>query len=402
MSMIAIPWYFAQHESLSYFGAIYIVTNVISMFWMPFSGTIVDKYNRKNVFLYLCVAVGFLLSGIAAYGFINDGLPLILVGSVFMLTFLNYNLHYPCLYSFVQEIIEPQYYYKVTSWLEIVGQITTISAGAGATLLLEGTQDGYLRLFGFDIPLGVQIDSWEIYEIFALDASTYFLAFFIIICIRYVPVVERTIETGSLIHRLKLGYNYLIANKPVFWFGILSYMVFLAVLLEAFYLGVSYVSNHLSESGDVYANSKIAYSTGAIVVGLMIRHLFKILNIPLAIIGMTVVAGMIFIVLSLTQSVVLFFVLMLLLGVCNAGVRIARMSYLFKNVENQYFGRAGSIFFLTNVVQRILLMLIFTMAFFQQDNNIVVAYSILGSVLLITAVLFLVKYSSFDRSLSPS
>ncbi len=400
--MIAIPWYFAQQGELLTFGIVYIVTNIISMFWMPFSGSIVDKYNRKKVFLYLTVIVGLILSIITAFGFANEGLPLLLVGGVFMLTFLNYNIHYPCLYAFVQEIIEARYYYKVTSWLEIVGQITTITAGAGATLLLEGTEGGILKLFGFSLQMPFEIAPWKIYEIFCIDAATYFVAFLIILMIRYVPVVERKIEKGSLYTRLKLGLEYLMNNKPVFWFGILSYMVFLAVLLEAFYLGVSYVSNHLNESGDIYANSKIAYSIGAIAVGLGIRYVFRYINIPLGIIFMSFMAGAIFLILSLSHSIYIFFSMMFLLGICNAGVRIARMTYLFKNVENQFFGRSGSIFFLTNVVQRILLMLVFTMAFFQESNHIIYAYMIIAGLLIISAFLLIKHYRTFDLGLSPS
>ena len=400
--MIAIPWYFAQQGELLTFGIVYIVTNIISMFWMPFSGSIVDKYNRKKVFLYLTVIVGLILSIITAFGFANEGLPLLLVGGVFMLTFLNYNIHYPCLYAFVQEIIEARYYYKVTSWLEIVGQITTITAGAGATLLLEGTEGGILKLFGFSLQMPFEIAPWKIYEIFCIDAATYFVAFLIILMIRYVPVVERKIEKGSLYTRLKLGLEYLMNNKPVFWFGILSYMVFLAVLLEAFYLGVSYVSNHLNESGDIYANSKIAYSIGAIAVGLGIRYVLRYINIPLGIIFMSFMAGAIFLILSLSHSIYIFFSMMFLLGICNAGVRIARMTYLFKNVENQFFGRSGSIFFLTNVVQRILLMLVFTMAFFQESNHIIYAYLIIAGLLIISAFLLIKHYRTFDLGLSPS
>ena len=319
-----------------------------------------------------------------------------------MLTFLNYNIHYPCLYAFVQEIIEARYYYKVTSWLEIVGQITTITAGAGATLLLEGTEGGILKLFGFSLQMPFEIAPWKIYEIFCIDAVTYFVAFLIILMIRYVPVVERKIEKGSLYTRLKLGLEYLMNNKPVFWFGILSYMVFLAVLLEAFYLGVSYVSNHLNESGDIYANSKIAYSIGAIAVGLGIRYVLRYINIPLGIIFMSFMAGAIFLILSLSHSIYIFFSMMFLLGICNAGVRIARMTYLFKNVENQFFGRSGSIFFLTNVVQRILLMLVFTMAFFQESNHIIYAYLIIAGLLIISAFLLIKHYRTFDLGLSPS
>lgn len=396
MSMIAIPWYFAQQDNLAFFGLFYIITNIVSLFWMPFSGTIVDRYNRKKVFLYLTITVGSIMAFISFLGFQWGGLPPVMVASVFMFTFLNYNIHYPCLYAFVQEIIEKKYYDRITSLLEIVGQITTILAGAGATLLLEGTKEGVLKLFGFSIQLGFNIKAWEIHEIFALDASTYFFAFVIILMIRYVPLVERSNESGNFLRRLKLGYEYLKDNTPIFWFGVLSYMVFLAILLETFYLGVSYVNNHLNESGDVYANSKIAYSLGAISIGIGIRYLFRYVNIPMGIILLTFLTGAIFMSLSLMHSIYFFFGMMLLLGICNAGVRIARMTYLFRNVSNQFFGRAGSIFFITNVIMRILLMFVFTMTFFQRENNIVFAYMSVALLLFISGIFLIRHYRSFD------
>jgi MFS family permease len=398
--MIAIPWYFAQKDDLAYFGAVYLLTNVLALFWMPFSGSIVDKYNRKHVFLCLTLSFGLMLTVITSVGFYYGELPAILVAAVFVLTFLNYNMHYPCLYAFVQEIIEPSYYYKITSLLEIMGQIATITSGAIATLLLVGSAGGNLKIFGFSIYLGFDIQPWKIHEIFFIDAVTYFVAFFIILMISYVPIAVRKKEMGSHLQRLKLGFAYLKTDIPVFWFGVLSFMVFLAVLLEAFYLGVSYVSNHLHQTGDVYANSKIAYSIGAIFIGLTVQYIFRFVNIPKGIIILTLLTSAMFLTLSLSNSVLVFFLMMFTMGITNAGTRIARMTYLFKNVPNQYFGRAGSIFFLANVILRIILLSIFTLTFFQTDNNIIFAYMITSAILFIAALVLIKHYKSFDLSLS--
>ena len=53
ISMIAIPWYFAQKDMLGFFGIVYLITNIIAMFWVPWSGTLVDKYDRKKLFLFI-------------------------------------------------------------------------------------------------------------------------------------------------------------------------------------------------------------------------------------------------------------------------------------------------------------------------------------------------------------
>ena len=398
--MIAIPWYFAQQNDLIFFGKVYLVTNILSMFWVPISGSIIDKYNRKYVFLFLTFIVGSILSIICYFGFSWGSLPSYMVAAVFVLTFLNYNIHYPCLYAFVQEIIEARSYSRITSLLEIMGQIATILAGAGATLLLEGAPQGAVNIFGASIELGFSFEAWAIQEIFLVDAITYFIAFILIACISYVPTVIRHQESGSLISRLKIGFHYLLGDKPTFWFGVLSYMVFLAVLLEAFYMGVSYVNNHLLESGDVYANSKIAYSLGAIFIGLIIRYLFRTVSLPLVVTVMTFVTAGMFFSLSVTQSVIYFFLMMVVMGITNAGVRIARMTYLFKNVPNQYFGRTASIFFIANATLRISLLFLFTLGFFQIDNNIIFAYGIVSLLLFLTALLMIKHYNSFDQSLS--
>ena len=201
ISMIAIPWYFAQKEMLGYFGVIYLITTIISMFWVPWSGTLVDKYDRKKLFMIITFLGGCFLGLVSGYGHIVKELPIMVVASVFMFTFLNYNIHYPNLYAFVQEITERKHYSKMTSLMEIIGQMTTITAGATATFLLEGTQGGILKIFGLSIDVGVQINAWQIQEIFLLDMSTYFLAFIILSLIQYVPLYKREAESGSLVER---------------------------------------------------------------------------------------------------------------------------------------------------------------------------------------------------------
>ncbi len=398
ISMIAIPWYFAQQELLGYFVLVYLFTNVISLFWVPYSGTLIDRYDRKHVFLAVTAVGGLMLAAITAIGFSQGGLATPLIALVFVFTFLNYNIHYPNVYAFVQEITESKYYSRITSYMEIIGQITTITAGAVSTLLLVGTTDGGFQIFGETLSLGTHISPWAIHEIFLVDACTYFAAFLIIAMISYVPLQQRKVETGSMITRIQLGWTYLMAHKNVLSYGVLSYIVFLAMLMEAFYLGVSYVSNHLQESGDVYANSKMAYSLGAICTGIGLKYLFSRVSIPLITIILTIGTAAIFFTQYATKSTTLFFIMLFLLGITNAGTRIARVTYLFRNVPNQFFGRAGSIFFMSNIIFRILLLSLFSLPFFQLDNNVTYAYLVVSIVLIIAVALLIKNYKTYDLS----
>ena len=66
--MIAIPWYFAQQQNLAYFGLVYLITNLVSMIWVPVSGTLVDRYDRKRLFMAVTMTGGLLISLISAAG----------------------------------------------------------------------------------------------------------------------------------------------------------------------------------------------------------------------------------------------------------------------------------------------------------------------------------------------
>lgn len=398
--MIAIPWYFAQMDSLRYFGIVYIITNVLSMFWVPWSGTVVDKYDRKKIFQVLTSCIGIIIISFGVFGIWNGGLSMILVASIFIITFLNYNMHYPCLYAFVQEITPPENYAKMTSLLEVIGQITTITAGAGATLLLEGATNGQMDIFGMAINIGFDLKPWAIQNIILLDGITYFVAFSIISFISYVPLRKRTAEIGNVITRIKTGLRYLNGNKSILWFGILSFMVFTMVLMDTFYMGANYVRNHLQESGDVYANAKMAYSMGAIFIGLSIGFLMRKISLPAVVITLTLIISGAYLYLSVNQSVLLFFAMMLLVGICNAGCRISRITYLFRNVPNQFFGRAGSVFFQAHIILRIILLGIFTIPFFHMSNNIIYGYRVMGVILLLTAFVMFFMYKRFDTSVT--
>ena len=397
--MLAVPWYFAKEGQLDVFIWFFIATNVIGLFWVPYAGTLIDKYSRKNVFLFTNLVSGFILGVLCLIGYMNGGLSLGLVAAAFILTFVNYSIHYPNLYAFVQEITDQSKYGKITSILEIQGQATNIIAGAIAVLLLEGSKDGTINILGFKLNVFKIFDSWEMHEIFMIDCVTYFVAFGVIAMITFVPIGERTEENTSLLDRLKTGWNFLKNNRTTFLFGVVSYFIFVAVLLEGFYLGAGYVSNHLEATGDVYASADIAYAVGAIISGMLIRTIFKRVSIPFAIILLALITSALFFVLFATKSQTILYLMLFVLGTTNAGSRIMRVTYLFNNIPNQVFGRAASIFNICNILVRISLLLLFSLSFFDQGNNVIYAFLTLSVFLLFTSIILILNYRKFDLTI---
>jgi MFS family permease len=303
LSMIAIPWYFAKNNQSNFFNVGYGFITLLILFFGLYAGTLVDKYSRKKNFLVLNLVCGLLLFSVASIGFYQNNLSPFIVISIFGITLLNYNIHYPTLYAFVHEITEPDQYQKVNSWIEIVGQSTSILSGALAALLIDGVDPNSNKIAGITHSLNISITKWEIWEIFMLDASTYFIAVALIVSIKYAPVLSPKIELGSILERVKTGFTYLKLNKPLLIFGVFSYAVFAALLVCIHSLLPIYVENHLHEDGSVFAAADLIYAIGALGAGLFVGKVFGSIQSVKAIIVLTFLAAALFLWASLSQQV---------------------------------------------------------------------------------------------------
>lgn len=385
ISMISIPTYFAQTHQTNWFSSVYILITAFSLFWSLYSGTLIDKYNRKNIFLGLNLFNGIAIGTIALLEGSMGGYSHYWAATVFALTFWNYGLHYPCFYAFMQEITEKEHYNKIASYIEVQSQLASALAGAAAALLLGG---GITTSW-----FSIEIEPWTLSQIFALDASTYLIAFAIIFTMRFVPISKREEETGSVLERLKLGTLYLKNEPYIFLFGVLSYSVFVVVLLHVFNLAPLYVEQHLQVASQNFAISEIFYALGAILAGLSIHKLFGKMNFSKAIIILTLITVLELVCMAWSKDLWLFFIMSFLLGTTNAGIRVIRMSYLFRVLPNQVMGRANSIFFLINVITRIIFLSLISQSFFHHSGNVIYAFLILAAFLMLSVLGLVVFYS---------
>ena len=118
------------------------------------------------MFIIINIICGILIGSIAFYGIQIAYLPDLFVVFVFGITIFNYNVHYPNLYAFGQEITEPKNYGRLNSYIEVQGQVTSVLAGAFAAILLTGTTNNTLEIAGVSFLLPFNIEPWKIYEIF--------------------------------------------------------------------------------------------------------------------------------------------------------------------------------------------------------------------------------------------
>ena len=398
ISMIAIPWYFIEIiDKPEFFAYSYIVITSLTLFWGIYAGSIIDRYSRKKIFILTNLICGLFIGSIAIYGYNNNYLSELLVVSVFAITIFNYNIHYPNLYAFGQEITEKKNYGKLNSYIEVQGQTTSVLAGAFAAILLTGTNNRSLEIAGFNFELPFDVTPWQIYDIFLLDAFTYVLVIAIISIIRYVPINNEKVDVGSLFERLKIGFTYLKDNPVIFLFGITSYMLFAFTLVELHVILPSYVHDFLKASGNVYASAEVYYSIGAIFSGVLILRLLSKFNTYFAVTFLMMNVALAFYAMTFYKSLLIFFIGSLILGITNAGVRILRTTYLFNHIPNNLIGRATSVFSSLNILIRIILISIFALPFFNIDDNIRWGYMIGVIMMVVSSFVLLILHRKTSK-----
>lgn len=386
ISMIAIPWYFARNQQGTDFNFLYGCATFLMLFWSVYAGTLVDRFPRKRVFLVTNGVQGTIVLFIAGYGWAN-GLTVPFIATVFLITFLGYQIHYPNLYAFAQEISDPKDYQRITSNIEIVGQSTSLVSGGVAALLLEGWDwQTQLMVFSENYSLHLRVLPWQLHHIFALDGLTYLLSFGLIACIRSVPFRTLRVESGSLLKRMGTGFAYLRAHPLILLFGLLSFNVFVAAVVQLQALLPMYITNHLQQGGKAFGLAELTGSLGAMSAGILVRRLFAQQSLTQAIIILMLLASANFFVAAFTQHPWIFYTFSMGNGFFNSGARILRVSYLFGRVPNEVIGRVNSILGMLNVLVRMVFIFLFSRAFFGQGSNITYAYLILAVFVLMSAV----------------
>lgn len=393
--MLAIPWYFASvlNDSTT-FGIIYAITTIISLFWGLYAGTLIDRYSRKIIFLSTCVVSFIILFSVSLIGYYLGYVPTILVAVVFCFTIFNYNIHYPTLYAFGQEISEKHNYGKTNSLIEIIGQSTSIISGVFAALLLTGVNKAFLSQLGLSNLINFNIEPWTLYEIFMLDASTYVVAFFLILLIKYTPIKSLEVDKSSVWNRLTQGFSYLKKHPLLLHFGTASFAIFVILLIHVHQLMPIYVDKHLQANSGIYALGEMIYAVGALLSGIGIRWAFRKTNTINAIIILMFLSFIAFELLAFTKDVTMLMLVSFILGLTNAGARIVRITYLFEHIPNNIIGRTGSVFNTINIFLRFVFIGIFTLPFFNHSNNIIWAYCIGGLFILVSIIPLVMHYKN--------
>tara|TARA_B100001250_G_C19771212_1_gene777253 strand:- start:448 stop:1566 length:1119 start_codon:yes stop_codon:yes gene_type:complete len=366
------------------------IVTLFGLFWGLYSGVLIDKYNRKKILELINFLSGLFIISIGLYLLYfnpNIDLSIILIGFVFAITCFYYIIYYPTIYAFLQEISQKKNYVKINSYIEIVGQSSTVLAGSFAAILLSG-----IMIYNFEIK------PWPIENILILDGASYLTASFIISFIKHNPKNHKNFEKKSIINRMKVGFRFLRKKKLILIYGICSHIIFAFLLVELFTLLPLLIKNFFQKGAYLFAITDVCYACGALFSGLFIYKLAQYYNkIKLTIVLIVLTSFLILILIS-NKYIISLLLISIFLGMANSGVRILRNSFLFDNIPNVYIGRIASIFNSINTLIRMCLIFLFSLNYFSTGENVREGYIICAIILMIFCVPIIYFYNDLKRN----
>lgn len=391
ISLIAIPWYIAnQLGRPSLYGLLYLIVTTLTLFWGPYAGTLVDKYDRKKVMISIQTVGLICVFSIAALGWYWQNTTLWMAAAIMIITKLIYNIHYPNLYAFAQEITEKSRYGTISSAIEVQGQTTFILSGAIAAFLMEGEF------------LSLNFEAWKMHEIFMLDAATYILGVVLISMIKYESLVKRNFyPEAKFLQRLNEGFSYLKGNPLILLFGSVAGFVFATVLVCSFFTMPIFIEEFLGGTQSHYGFTEASFALGSMLSGFLILYLFPTNKLTMGIILLSLIAGVMYFLIGVNQDFILLYIAYASIGFANAGIRILRTTYIFSVIDNNLIGRTGSAFTVINALLRIVLIGLFSLPFFTSSDNISYSMFILGLFVILGGLIFTYKFKAL-RTLNPN
>ncbi|QUG39987.1 MFS transporter [Psychrobacillus sp. INOP01] len=366
ITMIAIPWMLVSSENGNkVFGYITIGMTILSFILTPFIGNLVDSVSRKKLLIVSEIICFVLLFMFSIIGFIGLSYEIWHYIIIYMIGSLYYTIFYPTMFALNQEIFTKDQYKSLNGTMEVQGQLSSMIAGALASILLL---------------------KWDLHYILLLDTISYGAAIYFYLKL---PYVRLSIEkTGKVVKsQVSEGLRYMMARPSVFIFLLFSFMPFIGVMLTN-YLFPVYLVDVLEADASVYGIEGMIYAIGAIIAGVFVPTLSsKFGNEKTIILGVCVYTIAISLIVFVNLPVYLS--LMLFLAIGNSSTRVARNSFLMDHIPNNIIGRVDSLFRTLGLLIRILLLALFTEMV--SSDLIIYCFIVLSGILL--ASLFFVVIS---------
>ncbi|MEK5482078.1 MFS transporter [Viridibacillus sp. FSL R5-0888] len=360
ITMIAIPWMLVTSENgNTVFGYISICMTIINFLITPFIGNLVDKMNRKKILLISEFVCFLLLTLFTLIGFIGLTYEVWHYTIIYMIGSLYYTIFFPTMFALNQEIFNKDQYNALNGTMEVQSQLSSMIAGALASVLLL---------------------KWDLHYILLLDVLSYAAAIYFYMKLPYMgKPIDKTEKTDK--KRVSEGLRYMMIRPTMFLFLLFSIMPFIGVMVTN-YLFPVYLRDVLKASASAYGIESMIYAIGAIIAGMFIPVLARKIGNEKTII-LSVITYTIAISLIVLVNLPLYLSLMFFIAVGNSGARVARNSFLMDQIPNEIIGRVDSLFRSIGLLFRIVLLALFTQMI--SSDLIIYCFIILSGLLIVAS-----------------
>lgn len=367
ITMIGIPWMLVSSDNGNkVFGYITISMTILSFILTPFVGNLVDRVSRKKLLIISEIICFVLLLLFSLIGFMGLSYEIWHYTAIYMIGSLYYTIFYPTMFALNQEIFTKEQYKSLNGTMEVQGQLSSMIAGALASVLLM---------------------KWDLHYILLLDTISYGAALYFYLKLPYVRLsIEKSGEVVK--SQVSEGIKYMLARPYVFIFLLFSFMPFIGVMLTN-YLFPVYLVDVLKADASVYGIEGMIYAIGAIIAGVFVPTLSsKFGNEKTIIFGVCVYTIAISLIVFVDLPVYLS--LMLFLAIGNSSTRVARNSFLMDHIPNNIIGRVDSLFRTLGLSIRILLLALFTEMV--SSDLIIYCFIVLSGILMLSLLLVVVSW----------
>jgi MFS family permease len=374
MFMMALPWIMLAEQGMGTFVAVTaLVCTSLSFVITPLFATLIDRHSRKKILIYMQVfqVTMALIVFIAYYHHIQSHWLLAFAQLIFWLT---NDFAWSCNNAFTQENYHQDEYAKISSYQEVVMQVTTLGAGALGIILLE---------------------HWTMLEFALLAAIASLLSCFAYVATPYVRQFKPAIKETFL--------KQLVASKSIFakqlhFYGFLALSCLSYPVLTFMVKLIPIYFSEQGISGSWFASWKISYGIGALLTGLVIARLLNRYSHENAMIISMFVMGGSLVVMGFYLSPIVIILLTVVIGFFSSYNRIARTNKMHHVIAMEERGRVdGGLKLFSTLSQSLSYVVIALLSYLQITE---LGFMIVGIVLLVAALTMInLKQSSCQQPL---
>jgi len=315
MFMLALPWIMLeQTQSGSLVALSALASTLLSFCLSPLLSTLIDIHSRKLILL-LVQLIQALTAMLVLFAFIYDWQPLLILIFSQIVFWCSNDLAWKTNNAFIQENFSQSEYTKITSYQEIIMQITTLGAGASGIILLE---------------------QWGMFEFASVAALSSLIA---ALCFSVMPYQRQVrLKHGSQFFNQLLETRRIVLKQS----QLLGFLALSCLSYPVLTFLVKLVPIYFYEQGfsaHWFASWKLSFGIGALISGLLIRYLLaKYETEKLMISSIALIACLLFSQ-SLFSSPWIIVSFTLGLGFFNSVNRISRMNKMNKEIKMDERGR---------------------------------------------------------------